>query len=74
MRKTIVDFGWWTTRDGRRFLLSWNAASGWLSLDGDRIAHIKSPERLQNLLLGWEDHCLQPNSINWLVSRLDGAR
>lgn len=70
----ILNFGTWSSRDGHHFELTWNAANGWLSLGGERIAHIASEERLQNILVGWGDHLGQPNSVIWLTSRLDGAR
>lgn len=77
MRETtsrVVCFGVWSSRNGQEYELTWNAGNGWLYLDGERVAHITSEERLQNCLTGWGDHLGQPNSIAWLVGRLDGIR
>lgn len=70
----VLKFGMWSTRDGQEYELTWVARTGWLYLDGDRIARIADEERLENALTGWGDHLGQPNSIAWLVGRLDGVR
>ena len=70
----VLDFGHWTSHDGRRYLLSWDAESGWLNLDADHIARIRDETRLRNALLGWESHVDGPNSVKWLAGRLDAVR
>ena len=72
-RSRRVLFGTWTSGD-KCYPCEWNAETGWLSLDGEHVARVKSEERVQNIMLGWIDHVAQPNSIHWLTSRLDRYR
>jgi len=73
IRSRRVLFGTWTCGD-QCFPLVWNSDSGWLDLDGEHVARVHSEERMENIMLGWEDHIGQPNSVNWLTSRLDRYR
>lgn len=70
----VRKFGFWKANDDECFLLSWDPNTGWLDLDDDHIARIRSEDRVLNVLAGYEDHIGQPNSMRWLTARIDAAR
>lgn len=76
-----VDSGWWRTPDGRRRLLSWNAATRELKLWGlDRnqpdilLAVIGTEDELHRRLDGWAEYNDTDEGLAWLARRLEGCQ
>lgn len=79
--KVLHDFGHdWRLSDGRRGLLSWEPATGVLTLahpDGRPalvLAVIKDELDLRRRLNGWAEHCGTREGLGWLAQRLEGCR
>lgn len=83
-----ADFGWWLMPDGRRRLLSWNAATHELKFwslnrqeeEEDKkerrlvVAVIHHEDEVRRLLDGWSDHNDTREGLAWLAQRLEGCR
>lgn len=74
------DFGWWRISDGRRGLLSWDPATGSLTMfhpNGEAcycLAVITDEIDLRRRLEGWAEHCETREGLGWLAQRLEGCR
>jgi hypothetical protein len=77
---TWADFGWWLMPTGVKRLLTWNEASGELTLQplGREpvivLTVIKDEEEVRRRLDGWPDHAGTKDGLGWVAQRLEGVR
>lgn len=72
--KGAIDFGMWVTARGTRQRLTWEPASGLVTLDREPIAVCHDETELRRRLTGWEWHYDRRDGLAWLATQLEGCR